>query len=255
MQNLAHMKTVTLQSRHSRSCAPCHLALLIPLVLAWFALAPQAHATCREGCDLTPGNTFLGDDALLNNTSGSLNTAIGGGALGLNTTGEGNVATGFEALFNNTVGGFNTANGLEALFSNTDGAFNTAEGSIALYSNTTATYNTAVGHAALTHNLTGPSNTAIGSLALYALKTGGANIAIGQKFPWTNYGSAVDIGTAQGDLITQVALANPHLRGIGFDLPEVAPVFEEYVEKNGLSDRVKLRPACPRLRYPFLKTR
>jgi hypothetical protein len=70
----------------------------------------------------------------------------------------------------------------------------------------------------------------------------GANIAIGQKFPWTNYGSAVDIGTAQGDLITQVALANPHLRGIGFDLPEVAPVFEEYVEKNGLSDRVKFSP-------------
>jgi hypothetical protein len=70
----------------------------------------------------------------------------------------------------------------------------------------------------------------------------GANIAIAQKFPWKNYGSAVDIGTAQGDLITQVALANPHLRGIGFDLPEVAPVFEEYVEKNRLSDRVKFSP-------------
>jgi hypothetical protein len=70
----------------------------------------------------------------------------------------------------------------------------------------------------------------------------GANIAIAQKFPWKNYASAVDIGTAQGDLITQVALANPHIRGIGFDLPEVAPVFEEYVEKNGLSERVKFSP-------------
>src|SRR5215469_2658537 len=70
----------------------------------------------------------------------------------------------------------------------------------------------------------------------------GANVAIAHKFPWKNYGSAVDIGTAQGDLITQVALANTHIRGIGFDLPEVAPVFEEYVEKNGLSDRVKFSP-------------
>ncbi len=67
----------------------------------------------------------------------------------------------------------------------------------------------------------------------------GGNIAIARKFPWARYRTAVDIGTAQGDLITQVALANPHLSGIGFDLPAVAPVFEEYVEANGLADRVK----------------
>jgi O-methyltransferase domain/Dimerisation domain len=70
----------------------------------------------------------------------------------------------------------------------------------------------------------------------------GANVAIAQNFPWKDYGSAADIGTAQGDLITQVALANTHVRGIGFDLPEVAPVFEDYVEKNGLSERVKFSP-------------
>ncbi len=67
----------------------------------------------------------------------------------------------------------------------------------------------------------------------------GGNMAIARKFPWGRYRTAVDIGTAQGDLITQVALANPHLSGIGFDLPAVAPVFEEYVEANGLADRVK----------------
>ncbi len=70
----------------------------------------------------------------------------------------------------------------------------------------------------------------------------GANRAIAHRFPWKDYRSAVDIGTAQGDLITQVALANSHLSGIGFDLPEVAPVFEDYVEKNGLSGRVKFSP-------------
>ena len=62
------------------------------------------------------------------------------------------------------------------------------------------------------------------------------------QFPWARYRTAVDVGTAQGDLITQVALANQHLSGIGFDLPAVAPIFEEYVEANGLSDRVKFCP-------------
>jgi hypothetical protein len=67
----------------------------------------------------------------------------------------------------------------------------------------------------------------------------GANMAIAQKFPWKNYKSAVDAGTAQGDLIVQVARVNPHIQGIGFDLPEVSPVFEDYVYANGLADRVR----------------
>ncbi len=57
----------------------------------------------------------------------------------------------------------------------------------------------------------------------------GANLTIAHKFPWKNYTSAVDVGTAQGDLMTQVALANPHIAGTGFDLPEVGPIFEDYV--------------------------
>jgi O-methyltransferase domain/Dimerisation domain len=70
----------------------------------------------------------------------------------------------------------------------------------------------------------------------------GANMAIAAKFPWDKYKSAVDCGTAQGDLIVQIALKNPHIAGTGFDLPEVAPIFEEYVETNGLSSRVKFQP-------------
>jgi hypothetical protein len=66
----------------------------------------------------------------------------------------------------------------------------------------------------------------------------GANIAIAQKFPWADYASCADIGTAQGDLVTQIALAHPHLSGIGYDLPEVGPVFEEYITANGIQDRV-----------------
>jgi O-methyltransferase domain len=45
--------------------------------------------------------------------------------------------------------------------------------------------------------------------------------------------------SAQGDLAVQIALANPHLRGVGFDLPEVAPVFEEYAAATGVADRVQ----------------
>lgn len=70
----------------------------------------------------------------------------------------------------------------------------------------------------------------------------GANLAIAAKFPWHNYKTVADCGTAQGDLIVQVALKNPHLTGIGFDLAEVAPVFEEYVEHNGLSSRLHFQP-------------
>jgi hypothetical protein len=70
----------------------------------------------------------------------------------------------------------------------------------------------------------------------------GANMTIARAFPWKDYRTFVDVGTAQGDLAAQIALANPHLQGMGFDLPEVAPIFEEYVEKVGVSDRLKFQP-------------
>ena len=70
----------------------------------------------------------------------------------------------------------------------------------------------------------------------------GGNMAIARQFSFDRYRTAVDAGTAQGDLITQVALANPHIVGTGFDLPAVGPCFEEYVAANGLADRVKFSP-------------
>lgn len=69
----------------------------------------------------------------------------------------------------------------------------------------------------------------------------GANIAIASRFPWSNYKTVSDAGAAQGDLIVQVALKNPHLSAIGFDLAEVAPIFEEYVAEHGLSSRVRFQ--------------
>src|SRR5262245_32892707 len=66
-----------------------------------------------------------------------------------------------------------------------------------------------------------------------------ANLAIAKQFPWKNYQSFVDVGTAQGDLAVQVALAHPHLSGIGFDLAEVEPIFEEYPMQNKLAERLR----------------
>jgi len=70
----------------------------------------------------------------------------------------------------------------------------------------------------------------------------GANMTIARKFPWAGHHTFVDVGTAQGDLAAQIALANPHLRGIGYDLPEVAPIFEEYVAAVGVADRLVFQP-------------
>jgi hypothetical protein len=70
----------------------------------------------------------------------------------------------------------------------------------------------------------------------------GCALAIAAKFPWSQYHTFVDIGTAQGDTAAQVSIANPHLSGTGFDLPEVGPIFEEYVEGLGVSQRLRFMP-------------
>ncbi|MDO8651032.1 MAG: methyltransferase [Undibacterium sp.] len=70
----------------------------------------------------------------------------------------------------------------------------------------------------------------------------GANMIIAGVFPWKEYQSFVDVGTAQGDLAVQIALINPHLQGCGFDLPQVGPIFEEYASANGVTERLTFTP-------------
>jgi hypothetical protein len=67
----------------------------------------------------------------------------------------------------------------------------------------------------------------------------GSARAIAQKFDWSRYRTFVDIGTAQGCLPVQVALAHEHLTGGGFDLPAVRPVYEDYVRAHDLCGRLK----------------
>jgi precorrin-6B methylase 2 len=66
-----------------------------------------------------------------------------------------------------------------------------------------------------------------------------ANMAIATNFPWDGFKTFADVGAAQGDLTVQIARANPHLSGIGFDLAEVGPIFQEYVDKSGVAGRVR----------------
>ncbi|WP_205746186.1 MULTISPECIES: methyltransferase [Dyella] len=70
----------------------------------------------------------------------------------------------------------------------------------------------------------------------------GAAQAMAQKFPWHQYKTFIDLGVAQGALPVQVALAHPHLTGGGFDLPVVGKVFDEYVAKHGLQERLRFYP-------------
>jgi SAM-dependent methyltransferase len=69
----------------------------------------------------------------------------------------------------------------------------------------------------------------------------GAAEAIAAKFPWPEYRRFCDVGCAQGGVSATIARRHGHLSGIGFDLPAVAPVFEEFIRSNGLADRLRFQ--------------
>jgi hypothetical protein len=66
--------------------------------------------------------------------------------------------------------------------------------------------------------------------------------ALAIKFPWTDYNTQIDIGTAQGCLPVQIAQAHPHMSGGGFDRPPLMSSFETYVRQYGLSNRLRFYP-------------
>ncbi|MEJ1938777.1 methyltransferase, partial [Nostoc sp. NIES-2111] len=70
----------------------------------------------------------------------------------------------------------------------------------------------------------------------------GAAHAIAAKFPWRDFKSVTDAGAAQGMVPVTRARAHPHLQAVGYSLPPVAHVFEDFVKANGLSDRVRFQP-------------
>lgn len=65
---------------------------------------------------------------------------------------------------------------------------------------------------------------------------------IADAFPWKEHRTLVDVGCAQGAFPVTIAGRHPHLSATGFDLPPVRPVFEAYVARHGMSDRISFHP-------------
>jgi hypothetical protein len=85
-------------------------------------------------------------------------------------------------------------------------------------------------------------------LALKTFLAGMTGISTGEvtllaaRFPWKRFQTFADMGCAQGALPVRVALTHRHLRGTGFDLPVVEPIFTDYVKSFGLDDRLRFVP-------------
>jgi hypothetical protein len=62
--------------------------------------------------------------------------------------------------------------------------------------------------------------------------------AIAAKFPWREYRTVIDIGTAEGGLPVAIAQTHAHISGGGFDLPPLKPMFDRYVADHGLAERL-----------------
>lgn len=96
-----------------------------------------------------------------------------------------------------------------------------------------------------------PERLAVFLRAMTGLSTGSGK-ALARKFEWRPYKTFVDVGTAEGALAVQLALAHPHLNGAGADLPQVRPLFEKYVREHGLEKRLRFEQCdffkqdCPR---------
>jgi hypothetical protein len=62
------------------------------------------------------------------------------------------------------------------------------------------------------------------------------------RFPWANHRTLIDVGGAQGCLPAEIAQAHPHLTGGVFDLPQLEPLFDRYVQARNLSHRLRFHP-------------
>jgi hypothetical protein len=146
-----------------------------------FADASHAHPGIILGGD---SNTFVGIDAGVSNTTGTINTFIGRNAGKSNITGNNNTFLGWGAGQSNTAGVRNTFLGVTAGFRNDTGLDNTFIGYQAGTNNDTGNNNTFIGKDAGIRNITGNNNTFIGSDAVY----------------WTTASNNTFLGTGAGTM-------------------------------------------------------
>ncbi len=84
-------------------------------------------------------NTAIGENSLLNTSSGSNNLAVGFSTLQSNSTGSSNVAVGSQTASGNTTGSSNVAVGRGAIVNNTTGSNNVVFGTLAGFKNSDET--------------------------------------------------------------------------------------------------------------------
>lgn len=56
---------------------------------------------------------------------------------------------------------------------------------------------------------------------------------------WPERGTVLDVGGARGNLLAQVVKAQPQLTGVVFDLPQMAPLFDETITRYGMDGAVR----------------
>ena len=207
MRNTIHLAKPK-SSTQSSPLRPRRLYITSSAIISMYlAFSSNMVADCREGCDTTNSDTYLGENAVLGfayqstgigsfalSTGGSTgdtavgynamsaasstfaNVAVGASAL-QNSSGDANVAIGFSALQNSASGNNNTVVGFDAGVVLIDGSDNTAVGWASLAATTSGSRNTAIGREALGD---GSNNTAIGFQVLSS-NTANDNTATGYQ--------------------------------------------------------------------------
>lgn len=64
--------------------------------------------------------------------------------------------------------------------------------------------------------------------------------AIAAAYDWTGVTSVVDVGAGAGSLVASIVAANPRVRGILFDRPDVLPDSDHLLRTRGVRDRCEL---------------
>ena len=124
-------------------------------------------------------NTYLGYASGNGGVQASLNTFVGSNS-GSRNNGDANTFVGNQAGLNNQSGGYNVFIGSQAGLSNTTGQSNMFLGQQAGGANTTASYNLFIGNSSGSATTTGLGNTAIGDGSLLRNDVGVHNVAIGR---------------------------------------------------------------------------
>ena len=155
------------------------------IAIGHYALALATTGTNFSGSN-TYQNIVIWDQAMEKsyqsttlNTNNSQNIAIGYRVLRYNVN-QWNIGIGNENLVNNSTGYGNVSIGVSSLTNNTTGMVNTVLGHTAMSNNVGGGANVAVGNQSLNTNINGGSNTGIGTEAL-KISTGYNNCALGRS--------------------------------------------------------------------------